>query len=106
MLEGDVLEDDDGVLGGVLLQQVLEVGAAGAEDHLVGLGVLALGGDGHVAEGLLIPQVLEAGDHVGLEIIPAEAELLVVRHLGGRLIICNKANSVGRQQVTVKAANF
>ena len=109
VLEGDVLEDDDGVLGGVLLQQVLEVGAAGAEDHLVGLGVLALGGDGHVAEGLLIPQVLEAGDHVGLEIIPAEAELLVVRHLGlvgERLMICNKANSVGRQQVTVKAANF
>ena len=109
MLEGDVLEDDDGVLGGVLLKQVLEVGAAGAEDHLVGLGVLALGGDGHVAEGLLVPQMLEGGDHVGLEIIPAEAELLVVRHLGwvgGRLIICNKANSVGRQQVTVKAANF
>ena len=73
------------------------------------LGALAVAGQGHVAEGLLIPQVLEAGDHVGLEIIPAEAELLVVRHLGwvgGRLIICNKANSVGRQQVTVKAANF
>jgi hypothetical protein len=30
------------VLGWVLLQQVLEVGGAGAEDHLVGLGVLAL----------------------------------------------------------------
>ena len=73
------------------------------------LGALAVAGQGHVAEGFLVPQVLEAGDHVGLEIIPAEAELLVVRHLGwvgGRLIICNKANSVGRQQVTVKAANF
>ena len=41
--EGDVLEDDDGVLGRVLLQQVLEVGRACAENHLVGLGVLPLG---------------------------------------------------------------
>ena len=40
--EGDVLQDDDRVLGRVLLQQVLEVGGAGAEDHLVSLGVLAL----------------------------------------------------------------
>ena len=30
------------MLGGVLIQQVLEVGGAGAEDHLVGFGVLAL----------------------------------------------------------------
>ena len=36
------LQDDDGMLGGVLIQQVLEVGGAGAEDHLVGFGVLAL----------------------------------------------------------------
>ena len=73
------------------------------------LGALAVAGQGHVAEGLLVPQVLKAGDHVGLEIIPAEAKLLVVGHLGlvgERLTICNKANSVGRQQVTVKAANF
>ena len=78
VLEGDVLEDDDGVLGGVLLQQVLEVGAAGAEDHLVGLGVLALGGDSHVAEGFLIPQMLEGGHHVSLEVVPAETELLSI----------------------------
>ena len=43
MGEGHVLQDDDRVLGRVLLQQVLEVGRAGAEDHLVGLSVLALG---------------------------------------------------------------
>ena len=41
--ERHVLQDDDGVLGRVLLQQVLEVGRAGAQDHLVGLSVLALG---------------------------------------------------------------
>ena len=36
------LQDDDGMLRGVLIQQVLEVGGAGAQDHLVGFGMLAL----------------------------------------------------------------
>ena len=36
------LQDDDGMLSGVLIQQVLEVGGAGAQDHLVGFGMLAL----------------------------------------------------------------
>ena len=30
------------MLGGVLIQQVLEVGGAGAQDHLVGFGMLPL----------------------------------------------------------------
>ena len=30
------------MLRGVLIQQVLEVGGAGAQDHLVGFGMLAL----------------------------------------------------------------
>ena len=46
----DVFQDDDGVLGGVLLQQGLEVGAAGGQDHLVSLAALTVAGDGHVAE--------------------------------------------------------
>ena len=57
---------------------------AGAEDHLVSLGVLTLGGDGDVTEGLLVPEVFEGGHHVSLEIVPAETELLVPlfsRHL-------------------------
>ena len=107
--EGHVLQDDDRVLGRVLLQQVLEVGRAGAEDHLVGLSVLALktqksfnggltkernnqvdiskylGGDRDVTEALLVPEVFEGGDHVGLEVVPSEAELLVVRHPGLKL---------------------
>jgi hypothetical protein len=33
----------------------LEIGRAGGEDHLVGLGALPVTGDGHVSEGLLIP---------------------------------------------------
>ena len=42
MLEGDVFQNDDGMFGGVLLQQGLEVGAAGGEDHLVGLAALTI----------------------------------------------------------------
>ena len=37
-----------------------------------------LGGNGDVAEALLISQVLERGDHVSLEVVPAEAEMLIV----------------------------
>ena len=101
MSEGNIFQDDDGVLGRVLLQQILEIRAArrktlrqisyfttkipaGTQDHLVGLGVLALSGNGDVTERLLVPQVFEGGHHVGLEIIPAETELLVTlvsRHL-------------------------
>ena len=80
VLEGDVFQDDDGVLGGVLLQQGLEVGRAGGQDHLVRLAALPVAGQGHVAEGLLVPQMLEGGDHVGLEIIPPQTELLLVIH--------------------------
>ena len=82
--EGDVFENDYGMLGRVLLQQGLEVGATGGEDHLVRLAALTIAGNRHVTEGLLIPQVFEGGHHVGLEIIPAETELLVTlvsRHL-------------------------
>ena len=61
-------------------QYHLEVGAAGRQDHLVGLGALPVAGDGHIRERLLVPQVLEAGHHVGLEVVPSEAELLLVIH--------------------------
>ena len=42
MSEGDVFEDNYGVLGRVLLQQSLEVGATGREDHLVSLAALTV----------------------------------------------------------------
>ena len=80
MLEWDVLQDYDWVLGGVLLQQSFEVGAAGRENHFVSLGALAVTGEGDVTEGLLIPQVLEGGHHVGLEVVPTEAKLLLIIH--------------------------
>ena len=55
-LEGHVLEDDDGVLGGVFLEQGLEVGRAGGQDHLVRLAALPVRGDRHIRERLLIPE--------------------------------------------------
>ena len=84
MLEWNILQDDNGMFGRILFQQVLEVRTAGAENHLMGLGMLTLGGDGHVTKRFLISQVLERGHHVGLEIIPSQAKLLIIRHLGCR----------------------
>ena len=101
MGEWHVLEDDDGVLGWVLLQQVLEVWRTGAENHLVSLGVLTLSGCnqrscyqkkaskdewilayGHVTERLFISQMFERGHHVGLEVIPPQTKLLIIsRHV-------------------------
>merc|ERR1719481_2316984 len=59
---------------------ILEIWTTGTQDHLMGLRMLTLCGDGHVTEGLFVPQVLERSDHVGLEIIPAKAKLLIVGH--------------------------
>ena len=44
--------------------------------------VTDLGGDGDIAEAFLLPQILEGSDHVGLEVVPAQAELLIVGHPG------------------------
>ena len=82
------------LLGWVLIHQVLEVERASAKNHLVSLGVLGcwpwstsffkcisshllryLCGNGDVTEAPLVPQVLKGGHHVGLEVIPAKAEL-------------------------------
>ena len=68
------------MLGWVFLQKGFEIWAAGRENHLVCLGALTITGQGHICEGLLIPQVLEGGHHVGLEVVPSEAKLLLVIH--------------------------
>ena len=65
-------------------QYLIKIIPAGTQNHLVSLGVLALSGDGDVTERLLVPQMFERSNHIGLEIIPAETELLVTlisRHL-------------------------
>jgi len=80
MMEGDVLQDDDGMLCGILLKQSLKVRATGGQDHFVSFGALTVTCDGDVSERFLIPEVLEAGDHVGLEVVPSQAKLLLVIH--------------------------
>ena len=45
------------------------------------LSMLTLSCNGYITEGLLVTEMLEGGYHVGLEIVPSEAELLVIpRH--------------------------
>ena len=51
------------------------------------LGVLALSCDGDITERFLVPQVFERRNHVGLEVIPAETELLVTLITGHLEII-------------------
>jgi hypothetical protein len=86
VLEGDVFEDDDWVLGWVLLEKSFEVGRARREDHFVGSGPafarLSIARERDVREGLLVAQVLEGRDHVGLEVVPSQTELLLVSGLG------------------------
>jgi len=82
MLEGNILQDDDGMFRWVLLQKSLEVGAASGQNHLVRLAALPVTCDGHVSERLFIPEMFEGGDHVGLEVVPSETELLLIINHG------------------------
>ena len=52
---------------------------------------LSVAGEGDVGEGLLVAKVLERRDHVGLEVVPPQAELLLVarRHLASVLVAFN-----------------
>ena len=49
--------------------------------------------DRHITEAFLVSEMFEGGDHVGLEVVPAEAELLVVGHgdFGWR-VLCNRSH--------------
>jgi len=78
MVEWHVLEDDDWVFGGVLFQEGLEVGRAGRQNHLVGLTSLSIARQGDVSERLLVPEVFEGRHHVGLEVVPSQAKLLLI----------------------------
>lgn len=77
MVEGDVLQDDDGMLRWILFQKSFEVGAAGGQDHFVSFASLAIASQCHIGEALFITQVLERRDHVVLEVIPFQEKLLL-----------------------------
>ena len=44
------------------------------------LAALTIRRNRHICERLLVPEVLEAGDHVGLEVIPPKTKLLLIVH--------------------------
>ena len=44
----------------------------------MGLASLTVAGQGHIGEGFFVSQMLEGGDHVGLEVIPSETKLLLI----------------------------
>ena len=75
----DVLEEDNWMLVRCVVEHALEVGRAGREDHLVGLQVEPVAGDGDIDEGLMVEEVFKDGEKVVLVVVPAQAVLLRLR---------------------------
>jgi len=73
-----VAQDDDRVLAGIGLEQPAEVGAAGAQDDLVGGEGALVAGQRHVHEVLLVPQVPEGAEDRALEVVPLEGVVLLL----------------------------
>lgn len=91
----DVLEKDDGVFAAVLHEQGLEIGRARRQDHLVTLDGGAVAGQGHVAKGLRLQQVVEDGQQVVAVVVPPQAKHLRQGvHLGDRQL----GQQAGRKQ--------
>ena len=75
----DVLEEDNWMLVWCVVEHALEVGGAGGEDHLVGLQVEPVAGDGDINEGLMVEEVFKDGEEVVLVVVPPQAVLLRLR---------------------------
>lgn len=71
------------MLVGMVDKQRLEVRTAGRQYHLVGTEQLALDSERDVDEALVVQQLVEDGEQVGLVVVPAQAEALR-GHGGGR----------------------
>ena len=76
VLEVHILEHDDGVFARVSQEQVLEVGAAHAEDELVGGEVVIPAGDCDIDELLLVAKVLRELKETLVVIFPAQHQVL------------------------------
>ena len=76
LLVADVLEKDNGMLVGRVVEHGLEVGRAGGQDHLVGFQVEAVAGNRDVDKGLVVEKVLEDREQVVLVVVPPQAILL------------------------------
>jgi len=66
----------------ILFQHNSEEGAAGGEHQLVRSDNIAVTNQGYIQEVIIVPDVGEGGGDVGVEVIPAEAELFC-GHAGG-----------------------
>lgn len=72
-----IAQYDNGMLAGIGLEQFAEVGAAGAEDDLVGGKGALVTGERHIDEVLLVPQMAERVEYRGLEVVPFECVMLL-----------------------------
>ena len=76
LVVSNIPQEDDRVSVRGVVQERLKVGRAGGQNHLVGLQLKAVAGQGHVHEGLRVQEVLEHGQEVVLVVVPAKTVLL------------------------------
>lgn len=82
----DVPEYDDRVLARILLENLLEVGAAGGQQHFVGANFAALAAQRHIAKVLLGPQRIECVRDVVGVVRPLQRELLTRCHFASIIV--------------------
>jgi hypothetical protein len=75
----NVTQEDDWVSVGSVVEHRLEIGGASGQDHLVGLELKTVTGEGDVDKGFMVQEVFEDTQEVVLVVVPPEAILL--RHL-------------------------
>lgn len=76
VLEGDVLQDDDGVLTWVDGEQGLKVVRTCREEHFVGLKLSSLGRQSHVDQFLVVEQARKSGHQVDGMVVPSKRKVL------------------------------
>ena len=76
LLHLDSSEVQQGMLVRMPPENVLEEGAAGGEDDLVGLHLVVLARQGHVEEVPVVSEFLQRCTDVGLEIIPPQTKVV------------------------------
>ena len=72
-----IFEDYDGVFFWQISEEMIEVVAAGCQDHPVSADSLAIGaGQADVDQGVGVQQLLEAAERVQAVVVPLQVELL------------------------------
>ena len=76
LVVSDILQEDNWMLVWSVVEHALEVGGACREDHLVGLQVEPVAGDGDIDEGLMVEEIFKDGEKIVLVVVPAQTVLL------------------------------